>query len=691
MKLRITGASKFTDRFFEAAGPFQWARECLVNAMEAGATNVHFGIEWQGVEQEAVYRRYVADDGCGMDEQELVQFFSTLGAGSKPIGGVHKNFGVGAKIALLPWNPKGVVVLSWKNAKASMIWMQLDPDSGDYELREFDTDHGATCVIDPEEQQLEGDFDWIQLKENLNELSRRGTLKSDKSNFITDHGTIIVFLGSEQYPDTVLGNGAVGENAIKGLSVYLNTRFWSLDEMRVTVAELRSEKKTNWPQGFHDKDDSRRPNNRRVLGARYFLTEFVSNQEGAGKAGPKGEMKLDDGRVLVEWFLWDGKRPTTISAYAKENGYVAVRYQDELFELTSHKHTFRRFGIVEPEVMKRLTIIVTPKLYQPTNGCWGVHPDTSRNRLIFTGNAEKGVPLPIDNWAEEFTNNLPAPILDAIRAARGSSDTSTLEDPEYRRRLAEKFGKRWNIPVLVKAMPDDVGDRLPISLNGDMVKVYAHRKKVRTVVVKRKRNPPTPQPTPDNHERNADGSRGPLRQRVQQEYRQRFNVEREVGVFDENGTEQGVEINQELDIPRIVFTDPSKTAFEKPWHLALWQRREPTSGHPTVFINTASPILEQVVKYHAVNYAPHLTIDVQRTIYEVFGQVAACKIAHAQKLAAGPDGVTTQDLDDVYLSEEALTTGLMGLLAEESLIGQRLGKVGPKRQQESTTSQETDR
>jgi hypothetical protein len=53
---------------------------------------------------------------------------------------------------------------------------------------------------------------------------------------------------------------------------------------------------------------------------------------------------------------------------------------------------------------------------------------------------------------------------------------------------------------------------------------------------------------------------------------------------------------------------------------------------------------------------------------------------------AGPDGITTQELDETYLSEEALTTGLMGLIAEESLIGQRLGKVGPKRQQDSITA-----
>ena len=40
-------------------------------------------------------------------------------------------------------------------------------------------------------------------------------------------------------------------------------------------------------------------------------------------------------------------------------------------------------------------------------------------------------------------------------------------------------------------------------------------------------------------------------------------------------------------------------------------------------------------------------------------------------------------LDETYLSEEALTTGLMGLIAEESLIGQRLGQLGPKRQQQT--------
>src|SRR5438105_2163100 len=149
MKIKITGASDFTNRMFEACGGYQWAREFLKNSLEAGATRVEFGIEWQAVEKEGVYRRVIADNGCGMTRDELMLFFSTLGEGKKKIGGIHDNFGVGAKIASLPWNPEGVAVISYKNGHASMIQMQLDEDGAEYELTEFETEEGITHVIDP--------------------------------------------------------------------------------------------------------------------------------------------------------------------------------------------------------------------------------------------------------------------------------------------------------------------------------------------------------------------------------------------------------------------------------------------------------------------------------------------------------------------------------------------------------------
>jgi hypothetical protein len=64
------------------------------------------------------------------------------------------------------------------------------------------------------------------------------------------------------------------------------------------------------------------------------------------------------------------------------------------------------------------------------------------------------------------------------------------------------------------------------------------------------------------------------------------------------------------------------------------------------------------------------------TVQQVFGEVATCKVAHSQKLR---QKVTEEQLDNDYRNEAALTIALMGLMAEESLIAQRLGKLGRKK------------
>src|SRR4051795_2507453 len=146
-KLAIVGASHFVNRMFEACGNYQWAREFLKNSSEADATKVEFGIEWQAVEKEGVYRRTIADNGIGMARDELLKFFSTLGEGAKRIGGIHDNFGVGAKIASLPWNPEGVVVISYKHGKGSMIQIELDPETAEYQLVEYQSERGTSYCI----------------------------------------------------------------------------------------------------------------------------------------------------------------------------------------------------------------------------------------------------------------------------------------------------------------------------------------------------------------------------------------------------------------------------------------------------------------------------------------------------------------------------------------------------------------
>ena len=330
-KLAIIGASHFVNRMFEACGNYQWAREFLKNSIEAGATKVEFGVEWQAVEKFGVYRRTIADNGVGMSKEELLRFFSTLGEGAKRIGGVHDNFGVGAKIASLPWNPEGVVVISYKDGNGSMIRIELNPETAEYELTEFQSQRGASYVINPSEVADWGnDVNWSVMA----------------PEWARQHGTIVILLGSEEAPDTILGNPRAGEKDIKGLSVYLNTRFWDLRNTEVVVVELRSERKTSWPQGPRDSDDARRPNNRRIMGAKYYLTDVKSQ---TGTLVGTSWLPLDANRVVTHWYLWDGERPA-IHSYAKKPGYIAVRYGDELFELTTHKAHFRWFGIAEVKI-----------------------------------------------------------------------------------------------------------------------------------------------------------------------------------------------------------------------------------------------------------------------------------------------------------------------------------------------------
>jgi hypothetical protein len=433
-KLAIVGASHFVNRMFEACGNYQWAREFLKNSIEAGAKKIEFGIEWQAVEKLGMYRRTISDNGTGMSKDELLRFFSTLGDGAKRIGGIHDNFGVGAKIASLPWNPEGVVVISYKDGNPSMVQIELDPDSADYELLEFQSEKGTTYVINPADVDWGSGINW-------------GTVAPE---WARENGTTIVLLGGEDASDTILGNPKAGENAIKGLSVYLNSRFWDLTGLEVVVVELRNERKTSWPTGPADRDDARRPNNRRIMGAKYYLADITSKDS---ELAATGVVPLDQNRVNANWYLWEGERPA-IHSYAKKPGYIAIKYKDELFELTNHKAHFRWFGVADLKVQQNLFLILEPQLFDPQVGMWGVHPDQSRNRLIFSGNGDKGAAIPLADWGNEFSENMPEGIREAILKARGEGP-NTLADEEYRKRLQDKFGNRWVTTQLVQAAKKD--------------------------------------------------------------------------------------------------------------------------------------------------------------------------------------------------------------------------------------------
>ena len=613
MKIDITGASHFVNRMFEACGKFQWAREFLQNSIEARATRIHFGIEWNAVRNAGVYRRTIIDDGLGMSPDELLGFFSTLGAGAKKIGGLHENYGVGSKVATLPWNCYGMVVISYKDNHGSMIWIRLDKNTGEYELVDFATDQGIVNVIEPEDcSDIPGEWcDWSRVR----------------PDWLHDHGTIIVLLGDRPDYDTIQGNPNGEEGDIKGLSRYLNARFWDLSAVKVTVAEPRNSLKIQWPKSEDDRDDATRVNTREIKGACHWIVSPSKE----GKISASGTAPLREGRVPTHWFLWDGERPR-IHSYAQKNGYIAIKYKNELFELTNSLNDFRSFGILEQAVRRNLNIILEPQLLSATGDSrWGVHPDQSRNRLIFTGDELTGSAIPLAEWGVEFANSLPDAILAAIKSARDEG-TGSISDDEYRKRLMERFGERWSIKRHVTMKQPREGADPVVESSGNLT-VFSGRGGRET----------------------GGASPGPRK------------AIRKAATYNLNGNRIGESTEALLDIPRYRFARADD--FESPFHLAAWAPNDPEG--PTVLINIESPLLQSVIDYHLAYYPPHFAEEVSKTIREVYGEVAVAKVAHLQKLA---EHINTHELDKLYRSEQALTSGLMGLIAEESLLNQRLAR-----------------
>src|SRR5215469_7568819 len=70
-KMHTNRIAPMVERGYREGTKFQWVRETTINAIEAGATKIEFGVEWQAVATKGVYRRMIADNGKGMSPEEI--------------------------------------------------------------------------------------------------------------------------------------------------------------------------------------------------------------------------------------------------------------------------------------------------------------------------------------------------------------------------------------------------------------------------------------------------------------------------------------------------------------------------------------------------------------------------------------------------------------------------------------------
>jgi len=626
--LVATGLHNIIDRIFRETGPYQWLRELFQNSCEAGATRILVGIEWQAVEAAGVYRRLFADDGKGMNSEELMRFFRTLGEGGKPVGGRHENFAVGSKVSLLLWNKYGMVVISYQTGQASMIWLKADPETGEYGIRRIrvvDPDTGlesSAPVYEPFDDPESG-CDWRTVApEWLRECG---------------HGTVVVLLGDEPNDDTVLGSPYQEESAIKGASKYLNSRYLELDHVDVVVEELNAQDKSKWPGS---EEETRRTstrdagahtvNRRHIRGARHFV-HFPATDK--GKVASTGTIVLSDGTTITH-VLWEGERPE-VGDHAQRNGYIAVAYRNELYHLTSHHYSFRSFGIVQKDVRRNLTVIIEP--LEATDEGAGVYPGGDRNRLLMRSDSGDGEEIPVQQWGAEWAENMPDDVREAIRRARGTS-AGSIEDAAYKDRLAEKFGDKWK------------SVRIKISRTGDS---HTDADSLQT-------GPSGPGGTEGGSGTGAGGGAGSGGNVDGKGKRQReYGSERPRGI-------RGRKTRGDSDIPDYRWE--SAEEFEE-GIMATWSPLDPQCPAGVVLLNQDHPVVIAELDAFKDDYGPVHAEDVERIVKAVYGEVAVSKVAHSEHLKAL---IPSDVVEERLRSDYALTMSLLGLVAEENLVADRL-------------------
>jgi hypothetical protein len=343
---------------------------------------------------------------------ELLSYYGKLGTGGKIIGGAHENFGIGGKTSTLPWNPFGVVIISYVDGEGSMIWIYQDPKTGMYGLRRHlvpyeredgSLGHTMESVYSPYNDPQHG-CDWRKVR----------------PGWIKDHGTVVVLLGRSSKDDTWVGDPNKNEKATKGLTVFLNSRLWEIPAgVRLEVDHHGIQDKRMWTRDTRvkgarvvDGKQHRWYFKRELHGAKKFVVDPPwGKQKVTGRISSSGTLTFSC-KSELDWYLWEGDRPK-VHQQCKADGYIAYLYQNELYSLRSYAQSFKAMGIVPKEVRNRLFLVIRP--FVDPKGKVGVFPRGDRGELQWKDSNKGVTELPFPRWSSEFAGNMPEEILQALK------------------------------------------------------------------------------------------------------------------------------------------------------------------------------------------------------------------------------------------------------------------------------------
>ncbi len=459
LNIATRGITRSLEEGYANGSPYQWALELWRNFWQA------VGRRDESVRRVAVQRfdmlnvhggalkRVVWNTGPYMPESELRQYMLMLGQGGgdtwsldNPLGDRH----AGARESLLPWNPAGVVVLSYdpvEQPEGAMVWLRRDEESGAYGAALLPTGI-ETAIGDPEYDQVVGlgfdpfGFDWMSI---VRETASSG--RSSDGGLQRNGGVAFALLGSDLFVDDLDGvdnsSYARSRNRVEtttGLATFLLDKIAQTSGTNVSVVyrvgaepdRLTRIDSTGREQAF---------DSRTIYGLEGWTTRSGrGGQQRVDLALESGSVPLViDGRPVgvATWTLLpEGTARNNMMPY-RGVGHVAARYRDELMPRPNSGSAVKQlapWGVIVREVAERTRVIV--ELNQSGPG-WHVIQNPARSDL----RAADGSPIPWESFHDQFNDaleELAAPIwneMARIRAARP-------RNVEAERRLLTKLRRR---------------------------------------------------------------------------------------------------------------------------------------------------------------------------------------------------------------------------------------------------------
>jgi hypothetical protein len=638
--LRFLGVGNLLDREYRNSPAYQWSRELARNGIEADATTIRFGVEWEGVSASGTYRLQYADDGHGMVKDLLREYMVTLGKGSKDVGGPHDNYALGGRMTLLPWNPNGVVVISMVGGETWMVKLLFDPDAadgeGEYVLEEvgWEDEFGdeQLSTVYPPYYDADLGFDWADTIPDF--IKEKG------------HGTTFVLLGRSNTDNTVEGDPERGERHRYLGRKYFNQRFWELPSgVTLQVIEM-PDNPADWPKS---RDERNKYQNRTVRGAK-SLIEY-KNTAGAEFVAWKGIVDLSDGTRVHCWLRTEPKVET--GGLGASSGFIGVLYRGELYGSANADQddgdtrigaiVYRQFGITSDVMRRRIFLIMEPPEFNETTGEAGVAPSTGRADLYWMGAGLSARSVKPADWSEEFGENMPKEILDALNAEYASHEHSDDRDERFKK-VMDRFSKRW------RASRARVQDRDTDTTTAPTAPGTTPRAPI---------DSPPPRP------------RKPRRRKVVVVRGRAGNT---IIGQPATGDTPAKTTKVALGVPncRWVTADDINEAGM----LAAWESPNTMEPNGCILLDKGHPVIRSQVEYWQTQYPKSVAPQVEEIVLGAYEEVAVAKVAHMHALTGA---VISEDQRNEMLVNPALTTGLLGLISEDALIGPRTGKLGTKR------------